>query len=874
MHKFSRTLLLAGVLAFGTLSAACGDKVEIAGPATGVQLVTVTPPNASIQVGESIVLSGQVTADAASAKTVTWSTSSAPTATVDANGKVTGVKAGTASITATATADPTKAASSVVTVTAGPTVVVPTIGINGVTQGGVAVNLGNTAGQIDVAVNTSGGGLIEAFLSSNCTSNTIAATDVAVASQTATSAQAGTITLSFNTAQLTAAGAPRFPNGAYCIKTRLTNGTQVVVATNTVPVTLNNLNTVTATLAFVTQNPGAPISAVSSINGLNYNQGTLTATITPVIFTSSSPAALLSGSFTLNGELNGAGATDIAFTNVPVTGGKATIVLTDTSLAGVNSIFRYTSTKDGDTLYVTSATDAAGNAISVGTGVAAAGAQGVRIDNDVPLLGTSTYAVTAPNGYIAGIYAFASGIVNGSTVTDTKGGIPGVGGVTTTWYVGLATAAAFTSTDACNTSGLTAAATGTDLPNTTSTNVDKARVIVADKLGNKVCFDVASTFAGGLFGVDKIPPTVALTAGTTAQTAGTDAKDSTGYNVSKNYTFVYSDTISGFDPSFPVKGTLTKNFFTTGSDSSQNCLIGTYTAGKACTAIPMAGVIEFTNGTLLQGYYTVTANAVDRAGNPSATVTRIAAYDPTAPAAAAPTLAASVAVTGAALGTASVSSALTDNFDLASATGRLIYPAAATFAGVASNSLGTTFDPVFVKTATATVALPNVYLALQTTTAGAINGTVITPTATVTATDVGRNSTASTPVGITTTTTAAAVLQTSNTLNLAATNLAPATTQSSTVLTVTVGGLVSDAAFQSQPFQQVDIYKVNSSGELVFVTSLTAIPSVTDVGTARTYTWTSGAVALTAAATNTFVVIGRTANGQGVISGQVAIVNP
>ena len=101
MHKFSRTLLVAGVLAFGTLSAACGDKVTVAGQPTGVQSITVTPPTATINVGESITLAASVTADAATAKTVTWTSSAAATATVDATGKVTGVKAGNVTITAT-----------------------------------------------------------------------------------------------------------------------------------------------------------------------------------------------------------------------------------------------------------------------------------------------------------------------------------------------------------------------------------------------------------------------------------------------------------------------------------------------------------------------------------------------------------------------------------------------------------------------------------------------------------------------------------------------------------------------------------------------------------------------------------------------------
>ena len=852
-------------MAFGTLTAACDNGDTIVATETGVQSITVTPPAATINVGESISLAASVTADAATAKTVTWATSSAATATVDATGKVTGVKAGNVTITATSTADPSKAAAAAVTVNAGPVVVNPTIAINSVTQGGAPANLLGAAGQLDVTVNTSGGGLIEAFLSTSCTTNTIAAGETAVASQQATSAQAGTVTLSFNTAQLTAAGAPRFPNGAYCIKTRLTNGTTVVVATNTVPLTLANVNTVTAGIVF-TSRTGGPTSGVSTINGLNYNQGDATITITPVIFSSSSPASLISGNYSLDGEIDGVPVSSlITFTNLAVTAGKATLVLTDTSLTGVNSIFRYTSAASGDELTVTSATDASGNPISLGTGVIAA--TGVRIDNDFPLP-AAAYTVTAPNGYIAGTYSFASGITN-PAASDTKGGIPGVGGITTTWYVGLASAAAFTSTDACNTTGLTAAATGVDLPNTTATNVDKARVIVADKLGNRTCFDVASTFPGGLFGVDKIAPTLSMTAGTANQTAGTDARDATGYNVSKNYTFVYSDTISGFDPAFPLKGTLTRNFFATGSDSAVNCVIGTYTAGKACNAVPMAGQIEFTNSTLLSGYYIVTAQGVDRAGNTSASVTRIAAYDAVAPTAGAASLAASVAP----LGTASISSAAADQFDLASSTGRLSY-GATNFASVAGTSFGPNFDATRVTSGSATVALPNVYRGLQTNTAGVINAGALLPTGTVTVTDVGRNSVTSTAVAITTTT-ASADVQVGNTVGLTATSLAPTTSQTTTTLTFTVVGSSADPAFQSQPFSKVDLYKANSAGELVLVGTITATPSVTDTGAGvRTYTYTATGVALTAASTNTFFAVGVTAAGQAVLSPSVAIVNP
>src|ERR1700712_4059401 len=119
MHKVSRTLLLAGVLAFGTLTAACGDKIELVAPTTnvGVSSVTVTPSNASVTQGQSIQLAvSVVTADGNTAKPVPWSSSNSAVAPVHQTGKVTGVAAGVVTILATSSADATKAGAASVTV--------------------------------------------------------------------------------------------------------------------------------------------------------------------------------------------------------------------------------------------------------------------------------------------------------------------------------------------------------------------------------------------------------------------------------------------------------------------------------------------------------------------------------------------------------------------------------------------------------------------------------------------------------------------------------------------------------------------------------------------------------------------------------------
>jgi hypothetical protein len=111
MQKFTRTLAMAGALAFAGVLAGCGDDVSVQ-PDPGI---TLTPTSATLQVGQTAQFSATVTGLAN--KAVTWSSSDNAKATVDANGKVTAVAAGTASIIA-ATSDPSVKASAIVTVTA------------------------------------------------------------------------------------------------------------------------------------------------------------------------------------------------------------------------------------------------------------------------------------------------------------------------------------------------------------------------------------------------------------------------------------------------------------------------------------------------------------------------------------------------------------------------------------------------------------------------------------------------------------------------------------------------------------------------------------------------------------------------------------
>lgn len=105
--------------------------------------VTLNKGTLSLNVGGSETLTATVAPSNATNKTVYWKSSNTAVATVDANGKVTAVAVGTATITAT-TADQAKTATCAVTVTAGGTTGGGTTG--GGTTGGGTTGGGTTGG--------------------------------------------------------------------------------------------------------------------------------------------------------------------------------------------------------------------------------------------------------------------------------------------------------------------------------------------------------------------------------------------------------------------------------------------------------------------------------------------------------------------------------------------------------------------------------------------------------------------------------------------------------------------------------------------------------------------------------------------------------
>jgi len=120
MQKLTRSLLAIGALAG---LAACGDDVSVTEPPPPTPAVTgisVSPQSATLSVGGTAQLSAVVTVnDPSVATTVTWASSNAAVATVNATGLVTAVARGSATITATSTANASFRAGAQITVEAG-----------------------------------------------------------------------------------------------------------------------------------------------------------------------------------------------------------------------------------------------------------------------------------------------------------------------------------------------------------------------------------------------------------------------------------------------------------------------------------------------------------------------------------------------------------------------------------------------------------------------------------------------------------------------------------------------------------------------------------------------------------------------------------
>jgi len=308
---------LVGLLALASLTA-CGDKVTpvtitTSPPPAVVHSVTVTPNSVpSLAVGASVTLTASVDADAGvTVRTVTWASSDATVATVDATGKVTGVKTGTVTISAAATADPTVKGAALVTVGGGggaPVVTISSINQTNAAGQSVPANLANVQGQIDVILNVDAAGQALKSITSTvkCGNDSVTQTQTISANVAALDANeaAAPVTMSFNTAAFTvnAAGAAivALHNGNCTVSASATTSVSQS-ATNSTSFVLNNQDGVLLTNSFaaITNAEGVtqPTTATDA-GGLPWRSGSVTVLATPVLY---SGRTLASVSITLPG---------------------------------------------------------------------------------------------------------------------------------------------------------------------------------------------------------------------------------------------------------------------------------------------------------------------------------------------------------------------------------------------------------------------------------------------------------------------------------------------------------------------------------------------------------------------------------------------
>lgn len=746
MHKFYRSVLLTGMVAVGL--AGCGDDVTVVDPpapppppAPTVKSISVTPDGTTLTVGQTRTFSAAVVADEGVATTVTWSTSDAAVATINAtSGVATGVAAGSVGIKATSTVNPAVQGNATLTVTAaatptvtGVTVTPPTaslvvgqtvqaaatvlgtnnpsqtvtwtslspaiasvntttglvtglsngtaviratssantnfsgtmsvtvstptpatVSLQSLTTGNLAtpVNLNNVFGQIEASVNVDNG-------SQNLSRVDVLIGGVVVASQSfgvtpaagnddGPAAAQQTVVLSFNTNQLRKVNGVFVPvvfNGQKSVTANLyVTGSSTPTASNAIQVVMNNVDAAIAPSVLAT---AAGAASFTNVGGTWYKSG-LTTEITYLAYSTIMPTT--AGAIV---QLDGAcGTTTHTVAGTPTSGIVFTRGWSCASVEGARNVTGITAGAypagsvgpDGSVITAATQLSTTGSAYTVAgesrwnliTPIPSALPGPVRVDNLGPAIAVGTVAFNAAydQQWVNASYAF------GPNFTPTDGGSGVAAGTLTVYeYAG----------SACTASP--AIVTGNDFPETlTSDLADSKRVCAraSDNLGN-----ASTSAASNNFGVDKVIPTSQLYFATGVDQVGINITPgvSTVANTSKYqivgalanqpWALEAQDTRSGFN-----------QFVIVGDDAAHQSLTrlapGVSTVGGAPTsACVLSDQLTTTlsnswKRTLLPsttldcgqgvGYYFYTGNVNDRAGNFSATTTRNFVYDPGTPA--------------------------------------------------------------------------------------------------------------------------------------------------------------------------------------------------------------------------------------------------
>ena len=515
MPPLFRSSLLG--LATLTVLAACGDGSTT--PTASVRGVAVTPNPATVTAGQSITLTATVDAASGVAQTVTWASSDATIAAVDATGRVTGIQAGNVTVVATSTADVSRKGAAAITVRSPGGVPAVTIAAikqrNGPTSS--PADLNNAFGQLDVLVNveTNGQTLKTVGATMMCPNNKTKTVSKDVSDLT----PAAPVTLSFNTLAQTN-GVPELINGACSLVATATTVSDVQGTTNTTAFTLNNTDGVVVT----TTNSGA---SATDAHSQVWKSGNITVTATPVLYSGralSTVAITLPGANVSTQVVTPAAGGAMATWSATATSGPNVSQLTlggDLGASGLRKGVHPTVTLH----------DAQGNNVPAVQQINPLSESDVLIDNQSPVAPSNadlSKTALANHNWVTASYTFT-----GVGKYESNGDNNGVGETTDTVYYAATGAGApqtlpaagnqltAAGTANCSTTGFTKITSAADIPNSpvgAGNTAYRARILEFDKLGNVRCTDLndgapAPGTALTTFGVDKSAPVASITGG-------------------------------------------------------------------------------------------------------------------------------------------------------------------------------------------------------------------------------------------------------------------------------------------------------------------------------------------------------------------------
>jgi hypothetical protein len=653
---------------------ACEDDTTLPPPAA---TITIAPnPVPTLQLNAPFTLVA-VTTNAPAGSTVTWASSNNAAVSVSAAGVVTCLQAGaTATITATISGTNPPVQSAVAVACAQDTTPPPgqvVISIQSITDNdtGLPVNPGNVSGVITVRANVDVPQNTSVSTFNVKLGSTVACTQTYTGGTGAMDAAASVpvpVECSVNTAQLNAQGAPLFPNGQTAVVVEALNPQGTQIASASTNIVLNNMSALIVSVA----------SAANALdaNGLRWEGGNLSVTVTPSIFSANTTFSTINVSVIANDTM---GVQQTITKSVSTTGvAPVTVVFrADSSVAnkGLQGL------EDATTMVQATGITTQGQPFDSAGGPF--NAPIIRYDDAAPRL---TGAVVAYNlaqhpisgdSFFVATSGFASACSSPAANTYNCGSATSAGSVTGVTEAGVdVVTVEFQTSPSTGTATWTtrtsAAAIGQQAPDAVF-----ARLRVCDKLGN-----CKNTPAGPRFGVDLVSPFI----NAVTNVSGVQAGPTVPVAVAAIDTGAFSagfNTVTGY-----VQVQIVKDSASSSGANVSRCVSVATGTSAANTAVPSGGCAfntvanatgSFTIDPAISGngYYTVTVRAVDIAGNMTTTTQRFFLLDVAGGAAIINPAVTGVSVTyttGAA--TANASASIHDNVDLAEYNSRVMFSGA------------------------------------------------------------------------------------------------------------------------------------------------------------------------------------------------------